>query len=116
MPSVVDARGTSAHLILNPAAGNAALLGSMTRAAHERGIRVRVLEPGEDARLAALEAADDGAAKVYRREPHRADVLAQHGLLPLISDTTPALPLVGASSFLSLSGRRDGGTVYGTCL
>ena len=62
MPSVVDAKGASAHLILNRAAGNAAaLLESLTRAARERGIRVRVLEPGEDATLAALEAADNGA-------------------------------------------------------
>jgi diacylglycerol kinase family enzyme len=62
MPSVVDAEGASAHLILNRAAGNAAaLLESLTRAARERGIRVRVLEPGENATLAALEAADDGA-------------------------------------------------------
>src|ERR671910_445736 len=62
MPSVVDAEGASAHLILNRAAAfPAALLESLTRAARERGIRVRVLEPGEDARLAALEAADDGA-------------------------------------------------------
>jgi diacylglycerol kinase family enzyme len=65
MPSVVDAKGASAHLILNRAAGNAAaLLGSLTRAARERGIRVRVLEPGEDATLAALEAADDGAGSL----------------------------------------------------
>jgi hypothetical protein len=57
MPSVVDAEGASAHLILNRAAGNAAaLLESLPRAARERGIRVRVLEPGEDATLAALEA------------------------------------------------------------
>jgi diacylglycerol kinase family enzyme len=62
MPPVVDAKGTSAYLILNPAAGNAAaLLGSLTRAARERGIRVRVLEPGEDATLAALAAVEDGA-------------------------------------------------------
>jgi diacylglycerol kinase family enzyme len=62
MPSVVDAKGASAHLILNRAAGNAAaLLASLTRAARERGIRVRVLEPGEDATLAAIEAADGGA-------------------------------------------------------
>jgi diacylglycerol kinase family enzyme len=62
MPSVVDAKGTSFYLILNPAAGSAAaLLGNLTRAARERGIRVHVLEPGEDARLAALEAADEGA-------------------------------------------------------
>ena len=34
MPSVVDAKGSSAHLILNRAAGNvAALLESLTRAA-----------------------------------------------------------------------------------
>jgi diacylglycerol kinase family enzyme len=62
MPSVVDAKDNSAHLILNPAAGSAAaLLGNLTRAARERGIQVHVLEPGEDARLAALEAADEGA-------------------------------------------------------
>ena len=54
--------GASAHLILNPGAGSTAtLLESLTGAARERGILVRVLEPGEDARLAALEAADDGA-------------------------------------------------------
>jgi diacylglycerol kinase family enzyme len=53
---------SSAHLIVNPAAGSAAtLMESLTRAARERGIRVRVLEPGEDARLAALAAAEDGA-------------------------------------------------------
>jgi diacylglycerol kinase family enzyme len=62
MPHVAEAKGSSAHLILNPAAGSAAaFLGRLTEAARERGIRVRVLEPGEDARLAALEAADDGA-------------------------------------------------------
>ncbi len=42
LPSVVDAKGASAHLILNRAAGNAAaLLERLTRAARERGIRVR---------------------------------------------------------------------------
>jgi|GEM_PF-2544071 undecaprenyl-diphosphatase len=62
MPPVVDAKGSSAHLILNPASGSAAaLLRSLTRAARELGIRVRVLEPGEDAKHAALEAADAGA-------------------------------------------------------
>jgi diacylglycerol kinase family enzyme len=61
-PPVIEARGSSAHLILNPAAGRGtAFLGRLTEAASERGIRVRVLEPGEDARLAALEAAEDGA-------------------------------------------------------
>ena len=54
--------GFSAHLIVNPAAGGAAALrGSLTEAARERGIRVHVLETGQDMRLAALEAADDGA-------------------------------------------------------
>ena len=57
-----DAKGSSAHLILNPAAGStAAFLGRLTGAARERGIRVRVLEPGEDARLAALEVVEYGA-------------------------------------------------------
>jgi diacylglycerol kinase family enzyme len=52
----------STHLIFNPAAGSAAALrGSLTEAAHERGIRVRVLKPGQDARLAALAAVEDGA-------------------------------------------------------
>src|SRR5918994_2181236 len=46
MPSDVDAKGTSAHLILNPAAGNtAALLGNMARSARERGMRVLVVVP-----------------------------------------------------------------------
>ena len=54
--------GFSSHLIVNPAAGSAAALrGSLPGAAHERGIRVRVLEPGLDARLAALAAVEDGA-------------------------------------------------------
>jgi diacylglycerol kinase family enzyme len=54
--------GFSAHLIVNPAAGYAAALrGSLTEAARERGIRVRVLERGEDARLAAFAAVEDGA-------------------------------------------------------
>jgi diacylglycerol kinase family enzyme len=62
MPPVAEAKDNSAHLILNPAAGSvAALLRNLTGAARERGIRVHVLEPGEDARLAALEAADEGA-------------------------------------------------------
>src|SRR5829696_4115533 len=62
MPPVTDAKGTSACLILNPAAGSAAgFRGRLSRAARERGIRVRVLEPGEDARLTALAAVEDGA-------------------------------------------------------
>jgi len=59
---VVDAKASSAHLILNPAAGSAAaFVGRLTGAARERGLRVRVLEPGEDVRNAALAAAEDGA-------------------------------------------------------
>jgi diacylglycerol kinase family enzyme len=63
MPPVADdARVTPAYLILNPASGGAALLlRRLTRAARERGIQVRVLAPGEGARHAATEAADDGA-------------------------------------------------------
>ena len=59
---MADARGTAAHLIINPAAGSAATLTeSLTRAARERGIGMRLLEPGEDAMHAALEAAEEGA-------------------------------------------------------
>ena len=62
MPPVADARGKSSYLILNPASGSAAsLLGSLTAAAREHGIRVHMLEAGEGARHAALEAAKDGA-------------------------------------------------------
>ena len=49
-------------MIDNPAAGSAAALrGSLAEAARERGIRLRVLEPGQDARLAAFAAMEDGA-------------------------------------------------------
>ena len=59
---MTDAKGTSACLILNPAAGNTAvLLASLTRVARKRGMGVRVLETGEDARNAALQAAEEGA-------------------------------------------------------
>ena len=59
---MADTRDSSAHLILNPAAGSAAtFLGSLTGAAREREIRVRVLEPGEDMRLAALAAVEESA-------------------------------------------------------
>jgi len=52
---------SSAHLILNPAAGGAAgHLGGLTKTARERGIRVRKLAPGEDARIAAIAAVKDG--------------------------------------------------------
>ena len=81
MPPVAEAKDNSAHLILNPAAGNAAaLLERLTRAARERGIRVRVLEPGEDATLAALEAplrfsVDPGALRVPEGAPSSRQVL-----------------------------------------
>jgi len=59
---VSEAKAISSCLILNPAAGSApALTESLTGAARERGIVVRVLGRGEDARHAALEAAEDGA-------------------------------------------------------
>ena len=59
---MAEAGGSSAHLIVNPAAGRGTvLLGRLTGTARERGIRVRVLEPGQDARLAAVEAVHDGA-------------------------------------------------------
>ena len=59
---MADARDSIAHLILNPAAGGAAASqGRVSEAARERGIRVSVLEPGEDARHAALAAAEDDA-------------------------------------------------------
>ena len=62
---MADTKVTSSCLIINPAAGStAALMESLTRAARERGIGVRVLEPGEDARHAALEAAEDGAGSL----------------------------------------------------
>src|SRR5918997_1623594 len=63
MPApVTDSKGTSPHLILNPAAGSAAgFRGRLTRAVDERGIQVHELKPGREAKQAALEAADDGA-------------------------------------------------------
>ena len=65
MPPVADAKGTPAYLILNPASGGAALLlRRLARTARERGIRVRVLAPGEHAGHAATEAADDGAGSL----------------------------------------------------
>jgi len=65
MSPVADAKVTPAYLILNPASGGTAvLLRRLTRAARERGIRVRALAPGENARHAALGAADDGAGSL----------------------------------------------------
>jgi diacylglycerol kinase family enzyme len=53
---------SSAHLIVNPAAGYAAAFWeSLTGAARELGIGMHVLERGEDARLAALAAVEGGA-------------------------------------------------------
>ncbi len=57
-----DTKGTAAYLILNPAAGSApTLMRRLNRAARERGIKVRLLDSGEDARLATVELADEGA-------------------------------------------------------
>ncbi len=62
---MADAKVTSCCLIINPAAGSAvALAGSLTGAARERSIGVRVLEPGEDAGHAALEAAEEGSGSL----------------------------------------------------
>ena len=59
---MAEVKNSSAHLILNPAAGGAAgYLDGLTKTARERGIRVHVLEPGEDARLAAIAAAEGGS-------------------------------------------------------
>ena len=58
---MAEVKNSSAHLIVNPAAGGAAgFLDGLTKPAHERGIRVHVLKPGEDARLAAIAAAQGG--------------------------------------------------------
>ena len=59
---MAEVKNSSAYLILNPAAGSAAgYLDGLTKTARERGIRVHVLEPGEDARLAAIAAAEGGS-------------------------------------------------------
>jgi diacylglycerol kinase family enzyme len=59
---VAETRSSSGHLIINPTAGSTAtFLRRLTRTARERGIRVRVLEPGEEVKDVALAAADDGA-------------------------------------------------------
>ena len=55
---------SSAHLIVNPAAGSAATFReSLTGAARQRGIGVHMLERGQDARLAALAAVEEGGAE-----------------------------------------------------
>jgi diacylglycerol kinase family enzyme len=55
---------SSAHLIVNPAAGSAATFReSLIGAARQRGIVVHMLERGEDARLAALAAVEEGGAE-----------------------------------------------------
>ena len=59
---MAEVKVSSAHLILNPAAGGMAeYLDGLTKTARERGIPVRVLEPREDARLAANAAVEGGA-------------------------------------------------------
>lgn len=60
---MAEIENSHAHLIVNPAAGGAAgYLDGLIKTTRERGVRVRVLQPGEDARLAALEVV---AAGVY---------------------------------------------------
>src|ERR687897_636849 len=62
MSPIADNEGSSAQLVLNPAAGGAeAIRDGLGRVARKHGIRVRVLERGQDARQAALTAAADGA-------------------------------------------------------
>src|SRR5687767_2693071 len=62
MPPIADTEGSSAQLVLNPAAGGAVdFRDELARAARKHGIPVRVLERGQDARQAALAAAEDGA-------------------------------------------------------
>jgi diacylglycerol kinase family enzyme len=59
---MAEIKNSPAHLIVNPASGGAAgYLDGLTRTAPERGIRVRVLEPGEDARFAAIAAVEGGS-------------------------------------------------------
>jgi diacylglycerol kinase family enzyme len=62
LPQLAVAKDSLARLIVNPAAGStAAFMGGLIAAARERGIQAHVLEPGKDARLAALLAAEEGA-------------------------------------------------------
>jgi diacylglycerol kinase family enzyme len=90
MRPVDEPRDSFTHLILNPAAGNtAALLASLTRVARECGIGLRVLDPGEDARHAALAAADDGAEALAVAGGDRA-VAVEHNL-PLVVVPTGTL-------------------------
>jgi diacylglycerol kinase family enzyme len=59
---VASAGSSSGHLIINPAAGSTATFSRrLVEAAGQREVRVRVLEAGQDARLAALAAAEEGA-------------------------------------------------------
>ena|SRR5215203_449973 len=62
MPPIADTGGSSAQLILNPAAGGAvAIREGLARAARKHGILVRVVERGQDARQAAQAAVEEGA-------------------------------------------------------
>jgi diacylglycerol kinase family enzyme len=62
VPPVTAIHYSSTHLILNPAAGGAGTSPNrLTVAAQERGIRVRILEPGESVHLAAVAAVETGA-------------------------------------------------------
>ena len=62
MPPIAGTEGSSTQLAFNPAAGGAvAIRDGLARAARKHGILVRVLERGQDARQAALAAAEEGA-------------------------------------------------------
>jgi hypothetical protein len=84
MPPVADAKGTTAHLIVNPAGSAATLTESLTRAARERGIGVRVLEPGEDGVESLAVAGGDGTVAAV------AGVAVEHNL-PLVVVPTGTL-------------------------
>jgi hypothetical protein len=67
MPPSTDAKVARVYLILNPAPGGTeTLLRRLTRFARQRGIRARVLAPGEDARCAAKE--QTGVTTLQERE------------------------------------------------
>src|SRR5918995_1835832 len=62
MSPIADNEGSSPQLLLNPAAGGAeAIRDGLGRVARKHGIRVRVVERGQNARQAAHAAAEDGA-------------------------------------------------------
>jgi hypothetical protein len=104
---VAETGDSFAHLILNPAAGGAAAyLSGLSKTAREGGIRVSVLEPGEDMRHAALAAAEDGARVL--------GVAVEHGI-PLVVARDLGLdlarPLNALDAFYAGRERRASGRV-----